>query len=378
MTQENQMVFDKNKFTMNMLKFRYSMLDVFEHLLEGKAVTSTWFPKTEKEFKDSLTTYENARDTAGVDIMKSQYECYTNPNGTFARELRKYWAFARYMFMNYDEQNLNYYQLIVNKIDVFDEQTQLAVLERLYNLLNYNSRNPEKTSPLLAQIETKVATNKYATISDKYTAAFYMADKNHDIVRDVIEDLKQELHKELKADFPNPENLKKICSYVLSIIDNVFKAIASSRANKIINPVDMTYVNAIKDEFDLKKVLAGGPEYVAKTQETLEERISVAEQQLKSKDEEIHKKDGEIYRLEQDIQSLDTSMYEEKSKLQAEKEKSEDLTRTVQELQKQLEQRDAFIKALRMKMASLKMGVFGNGKEFQAWLASELAKQNQQ
>ncbi len=95
------------------------------------------------------------------------------------------------------------------------------------------------------------------------------------------------------------------------------------------------------------------------------------------KNKQTHYKDEILKKMEEDIISLDTSIYEYKSKLRDEKEKNAKLAKELAEAQEQIKQQKAFIKKLKMKAASLKMGIFGNGKEFQTWLTQELDKQTQ-
>jgi len=374
MANEKQLQFDKNQFTQDFLGAKNYYMSTRYEIFDGLLDTRTGINK--KEYNgprndEELAKYVNhvAQNNADINLAKYQYECYKKPDGEFAQKLRQYWNFAKYIFADYSDSYVNNYQLIINKIGTFDEKTQLKILQTLLNKFTYNSNWPTKLNPVIIQTEIKIIDNKFASIDDKVRATEHLLTTNHDVVRDVIEDLKKELDKELHADLPNPEKIKKICNMAGSITNSVRNLLYKhDELKNIVNPVNMEYIKAVENEFDMDKILAGGTEYVAKTKETLEERVNAAEKQLKHQDEEIRN-------LEQDIQHLDTSMYEEKSRLQAEKEKNAKLVKTMDEMQRQLDRQDSFMKNLKMKMASLKMGMFGNGKEFQAWLNDKLANQ---
>jgi len=374
MANEKQLQFDKNQFTQDILGAKSYYMSTRYRIFDGLLDTRTDTKKREeyagaKNDEDLAKYISNvAQNDADINLEKYRYECYKNPDGEFAQKLRQYWNFAKYIFDDYNEGYTNNYLVIINGIGTFDEKTQLAVFRELFEKIKFGP-DKAKMDQIITQIGTKIINNKFANMEDRVRATEYLLKTNHDVVRDTIEYLKTELDKELHADLPNSEKVQSICNnakYILTGVRNLWQR--STEAKNIVNPIDAEYITTVEKEFDLNKILTSGTEYVAKTKETLEERMNMAEKQLKVKDEEINKK-------EQNIQYLNASINDAKSKLQNEKDKNAKLVEMMNEMQQQMDQQYEFVKALKMKMASLKMGMFGNGKEFQAWLNDKLANQ---
>lgn len=360
-----RVIFDQNEFTSALLNAGLrGWADTFKRWFEGE--NQQKYNETTSDLQariQDVTQRGNVND--GI-LAKYEYQLKTNPNGEFADEFSKYWNFAKYIFMPYNAGYTSSYQLILNKIGIFSEDVQLAILKNMLNKL----RNQDQPA-LWENINTKIANNKKASTEDKVDAAHNLLHKNHDVVRDVIELLKQDLDKELKSDFPNSETINNICTKA----ENIMLALQNSFINndpyvhKIQNALSKDYIKTVRKEFDINKVLAGNTEYVPQINKSLEERAVNAEKQAHEATKQAQKYEETNIRLNR----LQMEYNDIVRQLESEKSKNEHLTGELNLLNKQVEKQNSFIKSVRMKIGQLKTGLLaGNGvKDLQQFINND-------
>ena len=359
--------FDKNELTRALCGEQYYFWkSIFDNIL-NQTRRDTITPEDFQVFIDSETEKGHTND---VLLGKYQYELETNPNGDIAKAFRQYWEFMKCIFNStYYNQELVNYKLILNKVDTFSPDVQLIILKRLRDIL-VNKGHPE----LMEIINTKIANNPHATIDDKINSAYGLLHKNHDIVRDVIEELKQELDKELKSDFPNQDKVKQICNsarYLMQRLQESFRD-NDPHTNNIHNSLSQDYIKTVLSEFDINNVLTSDAEYIAKINQSLEERAVNAERHAKESDKlasQYEERNAEYNKLK--MEHNETTRH-----LDAERAKNERLTGELDLLNKQIEKQNSFIKAVKMKIATLKTGLLaGNGvKDLQNFVNNEQSR----
>ena len=365
MPEKQELKFDTNKFVQNILNAqrRPYFIDQFKILfnrsINGNFNMNSYIgPENEADLKKHLAA-EKQYGTANIELTNAMYQIYKNPVAEFATDFYSLWQFIGPIFEPSDSYEAQrQIPLIVNKIDSFDGQTQLELLR----FIIANDKKLDTTT--IKSIHKKIAANENATANDRTEAAEETKDTN--ICRDTIEFLKNDLSGEMNKDFPDSNKIHTICNYAQRVCKVLENDIFKKRPNGFYsnNDPEYQYIQMIRGEFDINKILSAGAEYVPQIQKSLEERVIAAEKRAEDTEKQLN------FAKQEALHDAEKA----KKDLETEKQKSARLARDMDLMQNQLSQQDAFIKALKMKMATLKMGVFGNGKDFQAWLAKELEK----
>ena len=193
-------------------------------------------------------------------------------------------------------------------------------------------------------------------MTTKCTRHFFLSYKNHDVVRDVIEDLRKELEAELQQKIPDVTKIKHIGDYAAWLMSRAEDHLDENPKN-IQNPLDPEYIKMIREEFDIENIKNADEKYVAQNRITLEERAISAEKRAAEAEKLATKYTETNVRLNK----LEMEYNNVCRFLKAEKEKNEHLTNQLNVLNRQIEQQDSFIKTIKMKIASMKTGMFNGG-----------------
>jgi len=364
-TQKKEFVFDKNEFLKDMVN-NSTMGDYIDKVVTAMYnphyrdhnghVSGYNGPETDEELESSI---QNSPYRAY--ITKSLYEMYKNPDGQTAQDTKACWQFVGPIFTtNPTEQD---FLIVLKKIDVFNQEVQAQILRHIFKKLYsyHQSISQEKSRAIRKEAAVKLATMPNATLEDMCNAAAMTSDMN--IIRDTIEMAKRELDKEMKKDFPDKEKISKICSYARLAVVQI------GTGNK-------QYVEMVTSEFDSNKVLESGAKYVPQLQKSLEERAVDAEYEQFKINTELEKQKKETDKANQETARAQQETTFVQQELENEKQKNAKLTKQLNEMQKALQERDALIKSIKMKIASQKVGLIGGGplKEIQEYV-KEATKQ---
>lgn len=363
MPKTNELKFDKNEFVLGLLKSGRTPFYAkeFAKLFYGEGLVSREYreymgPESFEEIDSASNKNEFEKN-----IAKYLLECHNNPNSEFANETRKIWDFIKpvtykdeYFEKRFEPTN---FMIILNKMGIFNEETQSAILQQMQYKVPRN-KYPE----IKNMIATKMLQNSTTTNKDKYFAASELATTNHDVVRDFVEDAKQDLNTELNADMPNYDHIKDIVSNVKSIINIAHNSVLDSGYNnkEIKNPINAEYVKIVLDEFDLDKILSGGAEYVAKYQSTLESRVASAEERAKNAESRANTAEKQAARDNENYVAANRQLNEHAFDIRNLEDKNAKLTRELDILQNQFDKQSNFIKTIKMKIGALKTGILGN------------------
>lgn len=361
-TQEQPIQFDKNKLTLALLggsnfhAYWYQTMDAIirqdMNIYRG--------PKDEKNLQSLIQNAQEHNDVNGVYVLQFVKYMWTHPNDPTTMEIIKYHKFIRPLLYGFEPRDMDKYALIVDKIDIFDEQTQAAILMNLFikikdQMFDTRIKMMEKLS---AQIINRITDNKYISTDDKYMAIIGNACQfNHNIARVTIDGLKKELDDELQSDFPDADKITNICQKVSSIISLVESSgYNNSNYKNIVNPIDRGYINIVREEFNAEKILIGNKDYVPQINQSLEDRAATAIQRATDAEKTAQAATEKSQQLQSSHNDLLRQLNEERAK-------NARLTEQMNEMDSQLKSKDSFIKNLKMKIATLKTGMFGgNGK----------------
>ena len=335
------------------------------------------FPKTDKEFTDQYEStrmnpsLRNKQKKAELYLTTYTYVYYKDPTSKQSQDLRDCFNFIKYLGMTqYSAVNFKNYKLILNKLDIFNKETQFLILDRLYQFFNTTRTYNRTEEEFINQIAIAITNNEHATFDTKMLVAERIIKTNQAIVPDLISESKKILDTELKKDFPNIDIIRKICQKVQNLILQTRTALNESTGN-IQNPVSIEYLDTVRAEFDFERVLDTNTEYIAKTEKSLEERVAeseskVADAEKRANNAEKRANDAETaaQSATSKFQQLQSSYDELLKQLGEERTKNKQLTEQMNEMENQLEKKDSFIKNLKMKIASLKTtGLFGGNNK---------------
>ena len=352
MQKNNEMKFDKNEFVLGVLK---------------NARTTFYAREFEKMFSTKnlgYREYEGFKSFEEIDAMpkmnefekniaKYLLECHNNPNSEFADETRKIWDFIKPLTYEreYFERDFEpaRFMLILNKIGIFNEDTQLTILNKMRPLILSTGKYPE----IHTLIATKLLQNSKATNKDKYFAVKEAAAINHDVVRDFVEDSKQDLTTKLdeNVDVPDYDQIKDITSNVRSVMSAAKNSLDYGSTYKIPikNPINKEYIKIVLDEFDLNKILSEGAEYIAKYKSTLEERVKKAESRADEAEKAEHS-------AQQDKDLAEKELTKERENVEKLKKKNSELTGEMNKLEKANTEMNGKLKKLRIILGKMKVG----------------------
>ena len=346
--QNQEILFDKNRFTMAFLGLgmsRKSFIDNIEALKQyistGKA-DNHHLIKDEKTVKEkSKAKYENQKDEDYAYIANLLYEFYKNQQKPQITEFFKYWDFIKPIFgIDIYKPSIQQLSLVLKKIDIFDEKTQLKLLRFI---INKGRTNLDIST--IKSIFIKIASNKNATATDRTCAAEVTKDKN--ICRDTIEFLKTELSNEMNKDFPDSHEISVICDYASAICRVLENNVFNNRPNGFYSNTDpeYQYLQMIRDEFDIDKILSAGYEYIPQIRQSLEERLITAEHHAKKAEDALNIT-NQTLRNEQQKNTL--------------------LVQQMDTMQQQINTQSSWIKTAKIRAATLKTGLF-NGSDLKKY-----------
>lgn len=256
-------------------------------------------------------------------------------------------------FKNDAKEKIRAFLIIANRYPI---HIRSMLLEKVAYLF-------ENEPELYTKIWTEIAQNPLDLQAK--TKAFHVT-KNINIARDVIESYKKSLTTELAKEYPDIAKVQEICKIVKSICNEI----------KILTPENTAYAQTVSDEFDFEKMMTIGAQYFPQIQKSLEERAVSAEQRAQTAEHRIqsaeqHTKDAEYHasRAETDYNNEKQKLQQE---LQAAKNKNTMLAQEMDKMQQILDTYKNFIKNLKMKIAILKIGLFGKGslspEQLQQWI----------
>ena len=358
----------KNEFTIAMLDKRVSNANEFEKFLNPDNRNPYKYdgPKGDKECAAVISSLKEKGDINDAILLRVKYEYHKDTNAPFATKLREYWGLMRYIFANYDVAHIATYKLILGKIGMFNEEAQLAILKRLYDMMKDHA-----DKKVLDVIFTKIANNEFATLEDKYTATRGLLHFNHDVVRDFVESAKKELSAVLNAEFTSPEKLKLICKYIDDVLCDLQASFNRNVPNnsKIVNPLNEDYINVVRSIFDEDKALLGGNEYVAKQNKYWEDEATKATTRAKEAEEFIEKYE----QANSNLRVLNKEMMEYKDLLEIETSKNKSLIMQLNELNEKVKKQNSVIDVVKMKLASMqnKLLTKGFAKDLQQLISKE-------
>lgn len=294
---------DFNQFTQDMLFIEKMDSDVplhvfrvFDDIIAGKETNQKYI----EEFKKySPKSPEFAR-------LWDLYQKYIqSPTGPFAEELNRLWNNMSPLFdLDISAVPRTSISMIFREIDTFNKVTQLDILKTM-TTRGYFQDTLNKTKILSA-----IAANEFATTSDKVVVAKAIGAKNMNIVRDTLEALKADLTKELSQQFPNQKLIPTICDAAQSLCKTV-----KSKMNNQELAEHEAYLDTVYREFDIDNISNFGFDYIAKTQQSLEERALNAEEQVKEQADAIRDKDTQISQLNDRLSAEIKAKDEYKAKL---------------------------------------------------------------
>ena len=350
MQKNNEMKFDKNEFVLGSLKNDRTTFYAreFEKMFSTKNLVYREYEgfKSFEEI-DSMPKMNEFEKN----IAKYLLECHNNPNSEFADETRKIWDFIKPLTYEreYFERDFEpaRFMLILNKMGIFNEDTQLTILNKMRPLILSTGKYPE----IHTLIATKLLQNSKATNKDKYFAVQEVAAINHDVVRDFVEDSKQDLTTKLNVDVPDYDQIKDITSNVRSVMSAAKNSLDYGSTYKIPikNPINKEYIKIVLDEFDLNKILSEGAEYIAKYKSTLEERVKKAE----SRADEAEKSEDSA-RLAQDL--AEKELAKVSAEVEKLKKKNRELTGEMNKLNQENNTMKDKLKRLKLILGKMKVG----------------------
>ena len=346
--------FDINEFTKFVISTNFGQNKTYDSIGAFDALVFRPYnfngPKNDQEYQIMMNQYKHSPETQR--LIDTMYQLYTNPDSSMAQEFHKYWKFISPLFNNqqYEWEIMN----IINKIDIFDDETQLIILRFIKDTIQ---NGYYKETPVSVAKWTKIANNPKATAFDKADAAVKL--RNENIIRDAIEALKQELHNELNQRFPDVGKINKICGHATDVM-RAYYSIKNTHGSLNGQSEEGKYYAEVLEMFKVEKALSDGAQYIPKLTQSLEERVAHAEAEASSSQDTIKNKESEIERLKRD--------------LAAEQQKSGRLTQELNNVQNRLNSFESFVKTLRIKIGALKVGLFGKGnvspEQLQEWVKS--------
>ncbi|MBR5903998.1 MAG: hypothetical protein IKZ49_00510 [Alphaproteobacteria bacterium] len=370
-------IFDRNQFTRDMLSTK--MQPFFMAQFTGLVVPANKAKTlTNEELEQTIEFYSKQdKDPASANLAKLLYRFYNDPTYIATTEFVQYWKFIAGFLNHADSENIH---LVLSKLSIFDDETQLKILKHVKANKNLLTKEEQES------ISIMVNKNPKATLFDKYI--FTSDSSNLDLFYETIELLKVAIKEELSKDFPNMETIKNMCTWAKELLYS-FKNKFPLSSQEYYTPQGIEYkekvlklydfINITSEEFDINKILQIGPEHFARTTKTLEERLADAEKRAREAEQKAREAESKANSLETSNQQLqrningkDEEIRRKDQELSDEKSKNQRLTQQANTLQAEIDSKDNFLKTLKMKLATLKMGMFGNGKEFQTWLANEL------
>ena len=360
--QKQQITFDKNIFTLTLMGARaYGHVGSFNRLITQSFNNLNPYdgPKNPEELETFCQHFRKNGTEHDANLVQYEYEIYKNPHGDFAQSVREYWNFMRYIFMErYDKKYINNYSLILNKIDTFDSNVQIVILQKMWGLLrSCNSQDLKRA------VAAKMVSINDMPLNDRIAAtrdALVYVDQN--VVRDIIEELKQELSEELNKDMPDFDKIRYICVDARNIAQTASNALLSSTEVKNIkNPINRDYVNTVRSFFDEKTIVDGtDTNYVRRFEEDLLSRVTTAEEQRKDAEQRANKAETRAQYAETTLKS---KQEEFETALKTEKEKNTKLTKELDALQGRVTSLEDLLKRLKLEIAKLKVGLFSSNKD---------------
>lgn len=364
-TQKQEILFDKNRFTMAFLDLGMSRerfansVDALKQYLSNGNVDDLHLIKDEKTVKNnSKAIYQGQKDEDYAYISNLLYEFYKNPQNPQITEFYQYWNFMKPIYgVDNNKASVQQILMVLNKIDIFDEKAQIKLLRFILN-----TKRSDLDPQTIKGIFSKIAANKNATALDRTCAAEVTKDTN--ICRDTIEFLKTELSNEIKKDFPDSDNINTICNYANSVCkvleNNVFQKHTDGFYS--LNDPEYQYLQMVRNEFDINKILAYGAEYIPQIQQSLEERLIAAEQRAKKAEEELNGTRNALQIERENAQK----------QIKNEQQKNTLLTQQMDAMQQQMNNQSSWIKTAKMRAATLKTGLFNGAdlKKYQDFMHS--------
>lgn len=375
---QDKLNFDFNQFTRDILGITYHQSFVIDiNSLYDAHTNGVPVSKMDEEtILKNIEFYKRNKEEEKARVLDIIYKLYSNPNIEGATEFYNYWNLIRGILSSDDiyrgthtKLNRQDILLVLNKLSVFDEETRLAILK-------YAAQLEELTKEDKQKIQVQIASNKSASSQDKARAAWETL--KPEIISDAISALKKDLETELNKDFPNPKNVDTICYFAHSIASYIHNEKFNDRQYSKEHPSEIAvlkdYYDMIKSEFDTNKILELGSEYIPQLNQSLEERAIQAEQRAKNAEQRAKEAEQRAKNAEDSRQFAFDDREKAQQDLRKEQQKNAQFANEMTRMQAELNHQGAFIKALKMKMATLKMGVFGNGKEFQSWLEQKISE----
>jgi hypothetical protein len=381
-TNTETIAFNKNKFTQDFLSVKtgvsgYDLFTRYSSMLEE--IKGNQPADSSRNIKEIHSLIEYHQKSTGDQVIVGLYtlllKFLTEPGYALSSGFIQYWNFMQPLFESkLTSESLH---IILSKLSVFDEETQLKLMKYVEgsDLLS----NQEKLS-----LQLKIYQNKEATLLDKVNATFKTRD--HDLLFDVVELLKESIKQELAKEFPNPNTIKELCGWANELLTRFARDLPYEFKNTYVYQNPQTeqekslkelqdYLDMVTAEFDINNILKFGSEHFVRTTKTLEERLATAERTAKEAEQRANALTTTNEQLQTTINSKEAEIKRKETELSEEKTKTQRLSQQANLLQTELDSKSNFLKILKMKLATLKMGMFGNGKEFQTWLANELDSQ---
>lgn len=356
-TQNQEVLFDKNRFTMAFLDLGMSRerfanaVDALKQYISNGKIDDLNLIKDEKTVKNnSKAIYQGQKDEDFAYISNLLYEFYKNPQNPQIANFYQYWDFIRPIFVSkHDQTPVQQILMILNKINIFDGDVQIKLLRFIKNKYQLDTAT-------IKNIHIKIAANENATAFDRAEAAEKTKDPN--ICRDAIESLKNELSNEMGKDFPDSGTLHAICNYANSVCMVLEEDIFKKHQNGFYanNDPEYQYIQMVRAEFNINKILSAGAEYVPQIQQSLEERLIAAEQRAKKAEEELN-----VTR-----NALQIERENAQKQIQNEQQKNTLLTQQMDAMQQQINVQSSWIKTAKMRAATLKTGLF-NGSDLKKY-----------
>ena len=360
---------DFNQFTQDMLTIGKMDSDVplhvfrvFDSVIEGG--------QPDPKYVDEFKRYSTANHPEMSRLWDLYHKYTQSPVSSFADALRRVWGNMSPLFnLDTSEVPRTSIAMILSKIETFDKPTQLAILKAVATK-GYFQDTLNKTDVLSA-----IASNEFSTTNDKVVVAKAIGAKNINIVRDALEALKADLTRELSQQFPNQKTIPAICDAAQSLCKTVKSKMGAADLHE-----HEAYLDTVYREFDIDNISHFGFDYVAKTQQSLEERALNAENTVRAQNTELRNKDDQISELNKSLLSetkakddyktrLDTTLKEKaalEKQLRDEENARTRLANQLDEVEKKLKNEKNKAAKFRDSVAGLKTG-WGSKKGIEAF-----------
>lgn len=375
---QEQFSFDRNQFTRDLLSsgvcgsvFKDSVNELlYAHKAKRPINMSRYLLETKEEVLTQIraTMLRNKKFDA-IRVYDTIDQIYNNPESEPALAFYEYWNFIRDIFPPLNDisnRELCRQQILViikKSESLFDAETQLALnnyivtslegylhpqeLETVYvNIIkNEDVNGLEKAKTLHMLIEKQKRPN--------FKISNEVANADKKMIEDVLESLKIDLDKELNKEYPDTNCLSDIVSIAQKLCDHYRNIIGIIHNPLNSNNPDWIYYDTMKNgTFNKNKILTLDTDYVPKHNQIIEEQYSKEHAEVLSLREKI-KQNNDI------MQNLNAQLT---LQVNTEKDKNEKLTKQLDEMSRELDILNKWVKAAKMKAASLNLGILA-GKE---------------